>query len=421
MHRVLSFQMSRNIGESSEYVTKRLCFSFLFSVGFLCLLCGFLLGRFVVERSLEAQAQKLRGELAGNGLQSIEYLQQLMLQELENAPFDYDHTITNQLDEDMRRISGLLSNLSFVHKVSKRASCICATIRGLREPDRYIIFSVDENGISIALELARVLDRLSTAHNWKPRRSLVFCVSFLSSNICPQTVLKFVWRKAVAYTTVHDHFVRGNNHMALSGSDVMRSIAVEAIKTIPGDNNWTHLEHEAYGPRLPLDIPQVICSFNDNNFAYRHDIQNSRLRDVTLAQMISQTIWRLSESTVIQWDPKYFNNTINKILESIDTDRFQDAKVKLIKTLKILLTAVKALNAEIDAAENVQILHARMWNDLILDLDKALLCPDKIDSHSKTDLTMFRESISESTTLAYLNQITKCYENAIQILQERTS
>lgn len=93
MQRVLSFpQMSRNIGESSEYVTKRLCLSFLFSVGFLCLLCGFLLGRFAIERSLETQAQKARGELAGNGLWNTEYLRQLALLELERAPFDYDRT-----------------------------------------------------------------------------------------------------------------------------------------------------------------------------------------------------------------------------------------------------------------------------------------------------------------------------------------
>lgn len=41
----------------------------------------------------------------------------------------------------------------------------------------------------------------------------------------------------------------------------MRSIAVEAIKTIPGNSNWTYLEHETFSPRLPLDIPQVIFSF----------------------------------------------------------------------------------------------------------------------------------------------------------------
>lgn len=48
--------------------------------------------------------------------------------------------------------------------------------------------------------------------------------------------------------------------VALSGSDIMRSIAVEAIKTIPGDNNWTYLEYEIFGPRLLLDMPQVIFS-----------------------------------------------------------------------------------------------------------------------------------------------------------------
>lgn len=90
MQRVLSFQMTRNIDESSEYVTKRLCFSFLFSVGFLCLLCGFLLGRFAVERSMETQAQKTRGELAGNGLRTTEHLQQVMLLELTRASFDYE-------------------------------------------------------------------------------------------------------------------------------------------------------------------------------------------------------------------------------------------------------------------------------------------------------------------------------------------
>lgn len=93
MHRVLSFQMARTTNESSEYVTKRLCFSFLFSVGFFCLLCGFLLGRFAAERSTEARAQKTRAELAGNGLRSSEHLQQLALQELADAA-TFDHAST---------------------------------------------------------------------------------------------------------------------------------------------------------------------------------------------------------------------------------------------------------------------------------------------------------------------------------------
>ncbi|KAG5313712.1 PREDICTED: uncharacterized protein LOC105144805 [Acromyrmex echinatior] len=424
MQRVLSLQMTRNIGESSEYVTKRLCFSFLFSVGFLCLLCGFLLGRFTVERSLEAQAQKMRSELAGNGLQNTEYLQEILLQELERASLDYDRTTNRQTsDEDMRRISGLFSNLSLIHKVYNHAPCIHATVRGSREPDRYVILSVNEDGITLALELAQVLDKICSGHNWRPRRSLIFCMSFTSSDICPQALPTFIWRRAVAYVTVHGRFMRANNHAVLFGSDIMRSIAVEAIRTIPGDNNWTYLEHEVFGPRLSLDIPQVIFSFNDNSPANNHHNQNSQLHDITLAQMVGQTIWRLSECTVTQWKPKYFNETVNEILASINTSRFQNAKEKLKKTLRILLTAVEELNAEINMTDDIQMLHMRIWNDLLLDLDKALLCPDKIDSHSRTDLVPFRklshDSISESTILAYLDQMTKCYEDAIEILQER--
>lgn len=42
--------------------------------------------------------------------------------------------------------------------------------------------------------------------------------------------------------------------------------------------------------------------------------------------MVSQTMWRLSESIVIEWDPKHFNKTVNEVLESIDNNKFQDAK-----------------------------------------------------------------------------------------------
>lgn len=42
------------------------------------------------------------------------------------------------LDEDIQRISGLFSNLSFVHKVSKYKSCIRATVRGSREPGEFL-------------------------------------------------------------------------------------------------------------------------------------------------------------------------------------------------------------------------------------------------------------------------------------------
>lgn len=67
---------------------------------------------------------------------------------------------------------------------------------------------------------------------------------------------------------------------------------------------------------------------NDSNSAnsQTHHNQSLRSRGIILAQMISQTMWRLSESIFIQWEPKYFNETVNEVLESIDSNKFQDAK-----------------------------------------------------------------------------------------------
>lgn len=88
--------------------------------------------------------------------------------------------------------------------------------------DRYIILSVNEDGIAVALELARVLDRISSAHNWWPRRSLIFCVSLVPSDICLQALPTFIWQKVVAYTTVHGRFVRGLLEFLIFPYDIVR-------------------------------------------------------------------------------------------------------------------------------------------------------------------------------------------------------
>ncbi|XP_050444965.1 aminopeptidase NAALADL1-like [Cataglyphis hispanica] len=434
MQRVLSFQMTRNIDESSEYVTKRLCISFLFSVGFLCLLCGFLLGRFAVERSMETQAQKTRGELAENGLQTTEHLQQVMLLELTRASFDFKRAINWQrpslLGANMQSINGFFSNLSFVHEVTNHTFCVRAIVRGSREPDRYVMLSANEGSIIIALELAQVLDRIYSAHDWRPRRSLIFCMSLMASDLCARTLPTFIQRKVVAYIAVPGRFTEANDRVTLAGSDVMRSIAVDAINTIPDViGNWIYLE-QVFDRRLSLNIPQVIFLFNSNSAnSQTHHNQSLQSRGIILAQMISQTMWRLSESIIIRWEPKYFNKTVSEILESIDSEvlesidssKFQDAKEKLKSTLRILLAAVNDLNAKIDATENTQILRVRMWNDLLLDLDKELLCFDENfnENLQHSQPIIFRLFKSTSNILNYLNEMAKCYENAIQVLQER--
>lgn len=45
-----------------------------------------------------------------------------------------------------------------------------------------------------------------------------------------------------------------------------------------------------------------------------------------LAQIVGVSIWRLSESIVLRWDPSYFNHSVIKALDSIDSTEFKDQK-----------------------------------------------------------------------------------------------
>jgi len=144
--------------------------------------------------------------------------------------------------------------------------------------DRYVILSVNADGIVVVLELAQILNEIHISHEWRPRRSLMFCVSLKAEDVCPRTLPAFMQRRIMAYVAVprslpgtfklsssryeilNFRAVSTGTYVTLSGSDVARSIAVEAIKAIPNDDNWTYLDHETSGLRLSLDTPQVIFS-----------------------------------------------------------------------------------------------------------------------------------------------------------------
>ncbi|XP_019876827.1 uncharacterized protein LOC109604738 [Aethina tumida] len=51
MNRILSVETSRNGVLASEFVTKRLCCSFILTVAFLALVGGYLLGQFTTDRT----------------------------------------------------------------------------------------------------------------------------------------------------------------------------------------------------------------------------------------------------------------------------------------------------------------------------------------------------------------------------------
>lgn len=63
-------------------------------------------------------------------------------------------------------------------------------------------------------------------------------------------------------------------------------------------------------------------------------------------------------------------------------------------------------------------LDTRILNDILMDLDRSLLCPDKY-FRSKTDLASFHIlSEQSSDMLSYLTELQKCYNTAVQLLQE---
>lgn len=431
MQRVLSFQMARGFSESSEFVTKRMCFSFLFSVGFLCLLCGFLLGRFATQRAIEFRAEKQRLEFAGNGLENTEYLQHLLHEQLERAPLDPDFEtkweLFNAGEGDVRRVNGILSNLSLIHKVVEHQSYIAAIARGSREPDRYVVLSASGEGVGIALELAKILNHIQGEHRWKPRRSIVFCLFSGSSNPCSEIFSTFMHHKVVAYLVIHHQALQGKGPFIVSGSDIVQSTVLESANTV---KNWlshnkqllslNDVFHNVSISRLTLDIPHAVLSFMNNNVTYTENHHERELRKIILAQVFGQTVWKLSECLVMKWNPSYFNETVSTAMGSINNTEILEVKVKVLDTVTKLLHNVKLLNEKIDAIDNINTLNTRILNDLLMDLDRALLCPDN-KLQSRTNWSEFLRLNHKPLNIIsmHLKEMVQCYEIAIQLLQDR--
>lgn len=431
MQRVLSFQMARGLSESSEFVTKRICFSLIFSVGFLSLLCGFLLGRFATQRAIEFRAEKKRLELAGNGLENTEYLQRLVLEQLERAPLDADFERKwesfNLKEDDINQVNDILSNLSLIEKVVKHQSHIMATIRGSRESDRYIILSVSCEGVGVALELAKIFNQIQKEYKWKPRRSLIFCLFSGSSNSCTEVLSNFMPHKIMAYIVVHHQALQGKGHFIVSGSDIVQSMVLESANIVKKwfsyNNQLLSLNNIPYNittSRLALDIPHAVLSFMNNDITHNENHHEKEIRKIIIAQILAQTIWRFSECLIIKWNPNYFNETAFKALESINRIELLEHKEKIQQTLDKFLISIKTLNEKIDRIDNINTLDTRILNDLLMDLDRILLCPDK-QYQSKTDwIKLFKlNHESFNIILMHINEIIKCYENAIQLLQDQ--
>ncbi|KAK1117246.1 hypothetical protein K0M31_016800 [Melipona bicolor] len=363
MQRVLSFQMARGLSESSEFVTKRMCFSLIFSIGFLSLLGGFLLGRFATQRAIEFRAEKKRLELAGNGLENTEYLQHLMLEQLERAPLDPDFEMKWDYlkEDDTRQVNKILSNLSLVEKVVEHQSCIVATARGSRESDRYVVLSTSGEGVGVAVELAKIFNQIQREYRWKPRRSIIFCLFSGSLDSCPEILSNLMPHKIVAYIVVHHQVLQGKGHFIVSGSDIIQSMVLESAGIV---KNWfsynsqllplNDISYNVATSRLDLNVPHAVLSFMDNNITHNVNHHEREMHKIVLAQIVGQTIWRFSECLIIKWNPSYFNKAVSEALKSINNTELLEVKEKMQQTVDKLLTSIKVFNKKIDAIDNIK-------------------------------------------------------------------
>ena len=140
--------MSRGFGESSEFVSKRSCISFLFSVGFLALLGGFMLGRFAAQRNMMVRAEKTRMQLANNGLEMTEHLQSQVFEFLQGENFVEDLDLLKAANRetnyqtDFTNSRDIFPKLGIIQQIFKFKSCTVAKIQGSRESGENFILLI---------------------------------------------------------------------------------------------------------------------------------------------------------------------------------------------------------------------------------------------------------------------------------------
>ncbi|XP_012285357.1 uncharacterized protein LOC105702398 isoform X5 [Orussus abietinus] len=446
MHQVLSFQTARGFGESSEFVTKRMCFSFLFSVGFLCLLGGFLLGRFASERAAEVRAARTRLDL-----ESTDHLRQLLRRLLSEGPPPLPAPPTSG-PEDVPRIESIFSGFEFLGRLTRANSCVTATVRGTREPDRFVVLSASGDGAAVAVKLVTTLERISVDYDWKPRRTLIFCVFAGSSDRCRESLPFYVRSRVLAYLALHGRNLQGqpivvaassnkypkaksgglppvgmtfvllseNGELIVSGSEMVRASVLEAADDLRSLQDSLR-RRGFYLPRLRTDMPHAVFAFLTDQNGTRvgdEDGRSDRTRWATMAQIVGTSLWSLSESLTLKWDPKLLNDGIDDVLRDENPLASREARENLRRAVTNLIVNLERINYRVDTTEKSKVLDVRMINDLLMELDRVLLCPEK-DFSSGTDLAWFYLS-SQKSPSSYSSRFDKmqlCFELANVMLE----
>ncbi|KAK0096705.1 hypothetical protein PV326_004715 [Microctonus aethiopoides] len=428
MQRVLSFQMARGIDESNEFVTKRVCFSFMFSIGFLMLLGGFLIGRYAAGRSVEMRAEKMKLNFIGNGLEKSEFMRHELIQHLKENEFETEfYAPTMAKGKILESVETALSGLSIFDKVTGNDSCVVALARGAQEADRYVALAATDNNIDVGLAIAKEFNKISKNHDWRPQRTLIFIMSTNSMESCLYSVSNYERSKIIAYLAIDKNPINENGFFITAGSDMV-STTVAATASDYFNFLMSPNDSETI-PKMAINIPHTIISFHsgkNNSYIVKSADNNKDLalwhrRSVT--QVMSDSLWRLSEMTIFQWDPQLLNAVDDVLNNELNLPNFEKVKGKIQASIKRIIARGEELNTQIEQIDRLKSLNVRMMNDYLKDLEYALLCPDK-NFHSKTDVAIFVQLLQNNNNIDindYLYNMLKCYENVEEILNDMTT
>ncbi|XP_077996989.1 N-acetylated-alpha-linked acidic dipeptidase 2-like [Glandiceps talaboti] len=142
-------------------------------------------------------------------------------------------------------------------------------IKGSLEPDRYVIIgnhrdawvfgSVDpSSGTACMLELARAFQELITKHNWRPRRTIVFCswgaeeYGLIGSTEWVEENMKTLSKKAVVYLNV-DISVQGNHAFRAKSSPSLYQVIYDVTKKIKDPNDMTKTVYQNWLEKVPKE------------------------------------------------------------------------------------------------------------------------------------------------------------------------
>lgn len=197
--------------------------------------------------------------------------------------------------------------------------------------------SADSENIGIGISVAKAFQRIYNEHEWIPRRTLIFLISADYMDSCLYSLSSYDQSKIVAYLAIDKnpidglfisyYFISfittgylyviinifntaGDGFFQIAGSDMVQTTVLEASRDYYNFNNSN--DHVTDLQRLKIVIPHTLLSFYPvKNVSAAADKQNfSNLHRRTLAQVLSTSVWRLSEMTVFQWDPQILHTSI---------------------------------------------------------------------------------------------------------------